>query len=185
VDSFDQRGEFLRAFQLQKGRIARRIESFLQREAFFQKRQGLARLAQVLFGGGEKVKHRAAVRQRGLEFPDGRNLLSDLLGIRGLGRSALNLFWILASCDRRDKHDDQEGKNRRKPCDCGPTWICGIFGRLAHLTFLAARRTPKVRVALHGTRRSACSKLAAKLRRVKAALGYMLNRKQEEQPQPA
>ncbi len=45
VHTFDLRREFLRFFQLQKGGIARRIESLLQRETFFQQRQRLAALS--------------------------------------------------------------------------------------------------------------------------------------------
>ncbi len=46
----------------------------------------------MFFRRGEKIKRCAAVRQRGLQFLHGRNLVADFLRVRGLGGRTLDLF---------------------------------------------------------------------------------------------
>src|ERR1700734_3069591 len=55
VNAFDQRREFLGRLQFQKGRLTRRIETSLERNAFLQERERLRGFVQMLFRRGQKI----------------------------------------------------------------------------------------------------------------------------------
>src|SRR5258705_12462629 len=97
ASAFHQFRETVFAAQTGKFRTARRIKSFVERHALFQKIECFARLSKMLFRGGQKIKRRAAIDEIGKKFFDDCNLCADFGSVVGLRRSATLLLLFLAS----------------------------------------------------------------------------------------
>src|SRR5271155_2819969 len=107
----------------------------------------------MLFRRSQEVQRCAAVWQCLLQLLHRRNSLADLLRVGWLGRSALDLFLTLGTCERRHTQNCQQAYNREKRLPLRPTENYAKGACVAD-TNASAHSEPTLGFVQHGGRRS-------------------------------